>query len=170
MKINNYKEYLAQISEGLNSPATVNWIIQQPDKWYGEFTVGKHKFQIYIDNYSKIEKHFLFKFKGDFKFNLINDVKAAMTTIPTIENAAIYFIKQMKPNAFIFCSTDDSISREVMYDRFSHKIEKQFKFKYEKHNMLNNLIFYVLLKNCDVQELNKSLIKIVKKVAGSGMK
>ena len=75
MKINNYKEYLAQISEGLNSPATVNWIIQQPDKWYGEFTVGKHKFQIYIDNYSKIEKHFLFKFKGDFKFNLINDVK-----------------------------------------------------------------------------------------------
>jgi hypothetical protein len=143
----NYKKYLEEISEGLNSPLDINWSVKEKNHWYGKFVIGKNKYQIFIDNFSDKEKQFLFKFKGNFSFYLINDVKSAMTTIPTIEKAAIDFLKEECPNAFIFCTTKDSMMRRTMYDRFCNKMKRELLYKYEK------------------TELNMSIARIVNKIS-----
>lgn len=159
--MNEEEGFLKKIFEGLNEPALILWNKRQ-NKWVGKFNIEKIKYEIFIKNFSKKEKHFLFKFTADKSFNLQNDLKKAFTVIPTIETAAENFIKEIMPEAFLFCALDNSTSRKIFYDRFCNKMRRKHKYNYE-NKMIGNYEFYILAqKNVDKNDLNNSVDKIIK--------
>jgi len=116
-KFKKFDEYMYGIQEALNIPISVIWK-KTKTSWTGQFKIEENTYTIKIKNYSSNKKHYLFKFDANGKFNLLNDIKKAYSTIPTIESAATEFIKIERPDVFIFCSTNDSKARNVFYDIF----------------------------------------------------
>ena len=152
-------DFFKSINDGLNSPIPIEWV-KDPNNWYGIFHIDDTKYEIFIKNKSDKEKHFLFELRANDKYDMVEDLKKAFTTIPTVEGAATDFIIEEKPEAFLFCALDDSASRKRKYDSFCIKIRKQFKYEYLKRTY-GICEFYILAsKSCDPEELKKSIIKI----------
>lgn len=151
-------EMLSNFFEGLNNPLTISWT-KNPKEWLGTFSIDNTNYEIKIKNFSEIEKHFLFKFTANNSFDLTNDVKKAFSVIPTIDEAATNFIKEEKPQAFMFCAIDESTTRKLFYDRFCHRIRKNFKYNYKKETV-GNKEFYILTNGANVSDLKQSLEKI----------
>ena len=159
--MNKEQDFLKKIFEGLNKPALISWNKKQ-NKWVGKFSIETIEYEIFIKNFSKKQRHFLFKFTADNSFNLKNDLKKAFTVIPTIDKAAENFIKETMPEAFLFCALDSSTSRKIFYDRFCNKIRRKYKYNYES-KISGDYEFYILAqKNVDVNDLNNTINKIIK--------
>lgn len=152
MGILNFKEFLVNIMEGLSEPVDVNWE-KNDNLWKGIFSINECDYEIIIKNFSKTQKHFLFKFTMNNSFDMANDLRKALSVIPTIENAATYFIEEVKPEAFIFTALDKSIGRKKMYSRYCEKISSQKNMLYDSHNKAGIEIFILKTVNCDDIEL-----------------
>jgi hypothetical protein len=83
-----------------------------------------------------------------------------LAVIPTVDGAADGFINEVKPQAFMFCALDDSDGRKMFYDGFSNKMAEKYQYKYERKK-IDTYEFYILTKNENKKELDKSLRKIV---------
>jgi len=160
-----FKNFQKFIIEGLKNPLLINWNKSQSE-WIGVFKIDDIKYDIAITNYSTLQNHWLFKFKANGEFKLLNDPKKAFLSIPTIDSAAIQFIEEIQPESFIFCALDESKTRRLFYDRFCYKIVKKYRssLKYtHKPLQFFNLDFYILKsKECDLTELDNNITKIAK--------
>ena len=149
-----YDEFLNSVNEGLNSPIPVKWT-KEVNSWYGTFNIDEVKYEIFIQNKSDTQTHFLFRFQADGKYDMLRDVKKAFSVIPTLEKAAMDFIEEVQPQAFMIYTVDESATQKMMYDRFCNRVRKQMKYEYLKPV----LGFYTLVK--DKKGIIKTMLKIV---------
>lgn len=147
--------------EGLNNPVDISWE-KSNELWKGIFKIEDFDYEIIIKNYSEKEKHFLFKFTANRSFDMTNDVKKALTVIPTIEKAANDFIEEVKPDALIFTAADNSQGRKKFYTRFCESAKKRFKLNYHSEIKEHLMIFSLVTYSCDGTELALSITRILK--------
>ena len=150
---------LNDLAEAFNTPIDVKW--NKGKNWVGEFEIDGGKYQVEITSHSDKEKHYLFKFTLDDKFDMINDVKKALTTIPTIKKAAIDFINEVKPNVLMFTALDKSRGRVKMYTSFCNDIKQSHGYEYMVKEM-NGKKLFILLKEADPMELLNSIHDVLK--------
>lgn len=165
--IKKFKDYFSiekiidRVVEGLNSPLEINWN-KNENFWKGSFNIDDINYLIEIENFSE-KGHWLFKFRTEEKnYELINDIKKAFSTIPTIEKACIDFISEVKPEILVFSATDDSEGRKKLYTLFCHKIEKEFNMIYYTEKKEKMQLFILHKENYDGVEFSLSLRKMIK--------
>ena len=152
-----------QIREGLNSPLEVSWI-KSKNEWRGNFIIENNTYEIQILNFSD-NGHWLFKFTANDKYELTNDIKKAYSVIPTIHKAAVDFVDEISPEAFIFCASDKSSSRKKIYTRFCEDMEKSHELYFHTERV-NHLMLFMLLKPLyDGTELALSTTKIIRNLS-----
>lgn len=158
--IRDFNNYLNQLDEVLKNPIAVNWSQKDIDSWIGDFNINNIEYEITIENISKKQKLFLFKFTANRSYKLVNDIKSSLITIPTVENAAKKFINDTNPDAFLFFALDESRSRKRFYTDFCQKYKNGYEFKEFTLGMYH---FYVLFNDkVDNKDFNDSINKIIK--------
>ncbi len=141
---------------GLNSPLPIKWT-KEINEWHGIFNLNEIKYEIFIQNKSDTQTHFLFKFHSDGKYDTLSDAKKSFSVIPTLEGAAMEFIKEVQPQAFMFFELDESDMRKMMYDKFCINVSKKMKYRYIKPDSS----FYILVKEDGMKGIIRSMLKIV---------
>jgi hypothetical protein len=167
MNIDNFRSFLSKTFEGLNEPIEVQWQ-KSKSSWRGNFLIDDANYSIKAVNFSSKQKHFLFKFDVDGSYELKNDLKKAFSVIPTVEKAAIDFITEINPEAFIFCANDSSSGRKKFYGNFSRKIAKEFKMEYSTEKRQDFEMFILVNSKCDLVELSTFTIPEIFREAISG--
>mgnify|MGYP006318118129 CR=1 FL=1 len=164
--INKYNEFnsyfdnlFSNIQEGLNNPIPVNWE-KSDDLWIGNFDIDTTNYEITIENISKKQSIFLFKFTANNSYELLSDVKKSFSTIPTIKKAAIDFISEKNPDAFLFFASDNSNSRKRFYTDFCTQYEQNSNYNYRQFP-LDIYVFYTLYKTLDDKDFNMSINNLI---------
>jgi hypothetical protein len=162
LKIEEYFNNLEiDLKEAMDNPLTIEWD-KKDNEWVGTFSILENtNYVINIDNISKVQKIFLCKFTANGSYDMLNDVKKAFVTIPTIKRGVDDFINEIKPDAFIFFATDNSNSRKRFYTSFCVEYKNKGEYLFKEID-LNKYYFYILYKpEIDNDDFNKSFNKLV---------
>ena len=159
------KEYLLSVEEALNTPIQVDWI-KTNYAWRGTFAIEKNIHEILILNFSK-HGHWLFSFKCNDTYKLINDPRKVWSVIPTIDNAALDFVEETKPAVLFFSAKDDSTGRKKFYTKFCQDIENKFNYNFQSIKGTNNSNFYVLYSpikhdNYEIEQTEDKIMNFIK--------
>ena len=147
-----------KLLEGLAEPLDVE-LIQKGRDYFGEFLIEDKKYELTFESLSDKEKHYLFKFTSDGEYKLINDIKKAFTTIPTIQKTSEDFIVNHEPQLFIFTKIDSSLGRDRFYVEFCTKIHQKYGYSYSK-TQVDDTTIYILGKNFTKEEYFNTFNKI----------
>lgn len=167
MKIKKLSEYFnnleSNIKEGLNSPIDVSWV-KSTDLWTGSFNIDSLPYEITIEKLSENQNVFLFKFSVNDSYEILNDVKKAFSTIPTIENSVNVFMSEVKPESLVFFALDESETRKRFYTNFCIRYTKEnSEYKYKEFTLVNYHFYAIYNEKLDDNEFNKSINKIILK-------
>lgn len=148
------KKLLEGLAQSLNVELT-----QSGNNYFGEFLIEDKKYELTFESLSNKEKHYLFKFTSDGDYKLVNDIKKAFTTIPTIQKVSEDFIVEHNPQLFIFTKTDSSLGRDRFYVEFCSKIQQNYGYSYSK-TQVEDVTIYILGKNFTKEEYFNTFNKI----------
>jgi hypothetical protein len=163
MKI--FKDFVKNIMEGLSESLEIDWE-KNKNIWNGFFNIEDRKYHIIIEKFSIKQEHWLFKFTANKSFELQNDLKKALTVIPTIEKAANDFITEIKPECFIFMANDKSEGRKKFYEKFAINIKDVYRYNYYTEINRDAQFYYLTLDTCDeIEFATVTLPRIFKKYA-----
>ena len=113
--------------EAAKNPTEIFWY-KRKNELFGTFNVKEQKFEIEVTKLDNIVDVYQFKFYRDSKTNMFNDMRYALTAVPTIKHAAEYVMTTLKPDVLLFASSDDSNARKSMYKVYSEELAKKFKY------------------------------------------
>ena len=113
--------------EAAKTPTTIVWS-KLTHGVFGTFTVKEQKFEIEVTKLDNTADVYQFKFYRDSKTSMFNDMRYALTVVPTIKHATEYVITTLKPDVLLFASSDNSNARKSMYKAFSEELAKKFKY------------------------------------------
>ena len=142
-----------EINEALDNPCYINWIYEEPFI-YGYFNIGDKEY--------KITCHFIINDFLTFKFSILKDGKQStelvndgskdfLRVVPTIKEALIYLLDNVKPVGIIFVASDASKGRKMLYDRFiSECINKRI--DYNANTLINQNIKMYSIYSTYVEE------------------
>lgn len=151
----DFNEYLKNISEALDNPLPIEWI-KTESHWVGSFSFDSNEYKIMIERLENHKDSYVFKFNSNV--NKKTELKDALRVLPTVKNAAVEFIKEIKPEIFVFFSTDGARGRKHVYARFCEYIQKEFDYKIKTEG---DKIF-MLHKEKDDHHLKEVLDEILK--------